>query len=70
MFLNSKFKVLNFAAINPRAIVSEALRSRDTIGVERDKEVENLAAYIVDVLSVFHYRRSSKVSIKINFIKK
>lgn len=55
--------------MNPRSIVSEAIRSREAVGVEREKEVEKLASYIVDVLSVFHYQKRSKVRNEFSFCR-
>ncbi|KAL3118913.1 hypothetical protein niasHT_004844 [Heterodera trifolii] len=40
-------------AINARSVVQEAGKSRALIGAERDKEIEALAGYISDSVSVF-----------------
>lgn len=43
-------------AINPRALVQEAQKSRTLCGAEREKEVSGLAQYIFDTLEVFNPR--------------
>ena len=40
-------------ALNPRALVHEARKSRALHGTEREKEVANLAGYIHDTIQVF-----------------
>uniref|UniRef100_A0A183CIR8 Innexin n=1 Tax=Globodera pallida TaxID=36090 RepID=A0A183CIR8_GLOPA len=47
-------------AVNARSVVHEACKSRALVGAEREKEIEALAGYISDTVSVFsepHTRR-------------
>jgi hypothetical protein len=37
-------------AINPRAVLSEAAKSRTLHGTERDKEIQSLASFVNDTV--------------------
>jgi hypothetical protein len=49
-------------ALNPRALVHEARKSRAQNGVEREKEVVNLAQYIHDTIQVFDPKLRGRIT--------
>lgn len=56
-----EFFWLTFLAINPRAVINEAVRTKTLCGVDREKEIGNLAVYIEDTLSVFQPNKKTMV---------